>query len=60
MLWKKLTRIYVTGVNRRRTTTGAPAPKSCVKQNFDAWPGAARLTPIGENIPLRGRRVAHR
>ena len=28
MLWKKLTRIYVTGGNRRRTTTGAAAPKS--------------------------------
>jgi len=51
MVREKLTRIYVTGVLRRRTTTGAAAPKSCVKQNFDAWPGAVRLTPIGGNIP---------
>ena len=45
MLWKKLTRIYVTGVNRRRTTTGAGAPKSCVKLNFGGGP--ARRVPRG-------------
>ena len=41
MVWEKLTRIYVTGGNRRRTTTGAAAPKSWRQAEFwrEARPG---------------------
>lgn len=40
MVWEKFIRICVTGGNRRRTTTGAVAPKFSESQKFWLRPGA--------------------